>query len=294
MTRAIICVFALGAGLLFVRPAAAQLDSSEGDDDSFLSGADSEEPGAGEGEGEPGDDNAFLSDSDEADIEAPITEEEVGLGLREEPGKPYFALGARARWIMIPEWFVKMFGADILRAGKDKHLLLSNFAGGAEFTYRKDGFDITAAVSFIDLGWRDQLSFKGASEDGNSWEVIENDMKAILITADFLWSTSITDWFAITYGAGLGLGIKWGDIVETEATQASGGKEKCIGPGLPNGDPWCADGEEYGDTWDKLPVIPWIEVLFGTRFKPHRNVYIHVDAGFGIGFQFGGRVGYIF
>ena len=119
MTRAIMWVCALGAGLLFVQPSAAQTE----DDDSFLSGVSDESETA---QGETGKDDAFLGDAETSEIDAPVTEEDVGLGLREEPGKPYFALGARARWIMIPQWFVKMFGADIRRAGKDKHLPLCN------------------------------------------------------------------------------------------------------------------------------------------------------------------------
>ena len=49
-----------------------------------------------------------------------------------------------------------------------------------------------------------------------------------------------------------------------------------------------------GNPHEKLKVIPWINFLAGMRFKPHRNVHIYVDGGFGIGFQVGTRVGYIF
>jgi hypothetical protein len=40
--------------------------------------------------------------------------------------------------------------------------------------------------------------------------------------------------------------------------------------------------------------VPWINFLFGLRFKPHRNVALYVDAGFGLGFQLGVRGGYVF
>jgi hypothetical protein len=202
---------------------------------------------------------------------------------------------------MIPEWFINMFGVDTIRDPDAGPLLVSSVAAGAEFIYRKDGFDITAAVWYADFGWDEKISFKGKSEDSNSWEVVENNTKAILLTADFIWSTSFTDWVAITYGAGLGLGIKLGDIVRTEARDGQDRvppddpprSEKCEPQDIGN-DPLCNEGEHYGAVYDKLPIIPWINFLLGFRFKPHRHVAIHVDGGFGLGFQMGTRVGYIF
>jgi hypothetical protein len=263
--------------------------------------ADAESEQALENEGPPenredgssdAEDEAFLQNEEKAEIEAP--EEEKDMDRHEDPDEQIFSLGARVRWIMIPEWFIKMFGVDTQRASRyESNLpLISNVGVGPEFTYRKDGFDITAAVWYAGLGW-DPISMKGSDQDENSWEVVENDMHAILLTVDFIWSTSFTDWLAITYGAGLGLGIKWGDIVETEATEASGGLEKCEEEDIGNDD-WCNEGEEYGKTYDKLPVVPWIEFLLGLRFKPHRHVAIYVDGGFGLGFQVGTRAAYIF
>jgi hypothetical protein len=250
-------------------------------------------------------DNAFLTDTEVAEIEAP--EEEKDVGLHEDDDEKLFSLGVRLRWIMIPEWFVKMFGVDTLRAPENESNLplVSNIGVGPEFTYRKGGFDITAAVWYVGLGWDDPISFKGSDQDVNSWEVVTNDMSAILITFDFIWSTSITDWFAITYGAGLGLGIPWGDIKRDEARNGrdySGeipGTNACtdtdkITDNNPNGDPWCQPGEEYGEIYEGLPVVPWVEFLLGMRFKPHRHLVIHVDGGFGLGFQVGTRIGYIF
>ncbi|HUT78952.1 MAG TPA: hypothetical protein VM285_14740, partial [Polyangia bacterium] len=191
-----------------------------------------------------------------------------------------------------PDWFIKMFGVDLLSKNPTA-LLINNVAGGAEFTYRKDGFDITAAAWFIGLSWDGGVSFKGKSEDGNSWEVVTNDMQALLLTVDFIWSTEITDWFAVTYGAGLGLGIPWGDIIRTEATQASNGLSRCAGKEDP--DPWCNDDEEYFETY-KVPtgIIPWVNLLLGMRFKPHRHVALYADMGFGLGFQSGVRAAYVF
>lgn len=249
--------------------------------------------GAENGEGEDGSDAAFLAGEEETPEIAP-PEKEGDTGLAEDPDSAYFAVGLRLRWIMIPEWFIKMFGVQTKQKSANQRglPLISNVGIGPEFIYRKNGLDITAAIWYAGLGWKD-ISMKGENEIDESWEVIENDMRAILFTADFIWSTDITDWFAITYGAGLGFGVRWGDVIETEATAESNFLEPCeqydpnvLGCVEPDG--------EYGTTYDKFKAFPWIEFLVGARFKPHRHVSVYVDGGFSLGFQLGLRTQYIF
>jgi len=232
----------------------------------------------------------LLFSEEEAALAAPEVDPDT---LRaEEPGRAYYSVGGRFRWIVIPDWF--MFGADV-KSRNSTALLISNLAGGAEFTYRKDGFDVTAAVWYAGFNWDGDVSFKDKNEGVNAWEVVTNDIRAILLTVDFIWSTSITDWFAVTYGAGLGLGIPWGEIIRTEATAASGGLDRCAGPGNPAGDAGCPDDGEYYETYD-IPtrIIPWVNLLLGMRFKIHRHAAIYADMGFGLGFQSGLRAAYIF
>ncbi|MCU0661942.1 MAG: hypothetical protein MUC50_06410 [Myxococcota bacterium] len=277
-------------------PAAAQMDPGA-DDEEFLSGkkaASSEKGGESFHEG-GNDDNAFLANKEKEEIAAP--EKDKNADLAEDPKKAYLGLGARFRWIIIPRWLIESFGAEV-KSKPNKHMLVSNVGGGPEFTFRKKGLDITAALWFAGLGWKDGVSFKEEGATGNSWEYVENDLKTILITADFIWSTSITDWFAITYGAGLGIGIPIGDITRTEASSASGGYGACPGPGNDPPGQWCqapSDDEQYNQIYD-LPtgIVPWINILVGMRFKIHRHAAIYADGGFGLGFLAGLRGVYIF
>ncbi len=251
-------------------------------------------------------DNGEGAEDEEEDEEDEESEDEgdgkKDKGLKEDPEDKLFYLGARLRWIMIPEWFIRMFGVDAKQHERYRTSLplVSNVGAGAEFIYRKDRFDITAAIWYAGLGW-DPISLKQRSEPDYSYEVVENTMRSILFTADFIWSTSFLDWFAITYGLGVGFGVRWGDIVRTEASEESDYFEKCEGPNSETGanDRGCAadsDGDygEYGVTYEKFKVFPWLEFLFGFRFKPHEHVAIYVDGGFGLGFQLGLRSGYIF
>lgn len=287
----LLCAVAFAAA----RPAVAQMDPGA-DDEAFLSG---EQPAAPDAEGnfhEGGNkDEDFLNNTEREEIAAP--EIEKNIGLAEDPKTAYLGVGARFRWIMMPRWLIKSFGVDI-QSKPDKHMLVSNVGGGPEFTFRKKGLDITAALWFAGLGWKDGVSFKESGADGNSWEYVESDLKTILVTVDFIWSTSFTDWFAITYGAGLGIGIPIGDITRTEASSASGGYEPCDGPGNDPPGQWCqppSDDEQYNKVYD-LPtgIVPWINFLVGMRFKVNRHVALYVDGGFGLGFLAGLRGVYIF
>jgi hypothetical protein len=252
-------------------------------------------PGEDEGDSadETGEDDAFLAgeQTEEEQLLAPPAAE-ADTGRAEDPDTPYFSVGPRIRWLMVPSWFVGMFGVDIKQAS---HLLVSKPGVGAEFTYRKDSFDITTAIWWVGLGWDGRISFKESGEDANSWEVVRNSMSTLLISGDFIWSTPIKDWFAITYGAGIGIGIPLGEIRRDEAriNESPIGTVPCSGPDDP--DDGCNDGEEFNEVY-KLPtgIVPWLNFLVGMRFKPHRHVAIYVDTGFGVGFQLGLRGGYVF
>jgi len=275
--------FALLATMLTLFLAAAPAAAQEAGDEMM--------PGAEDAGGETGEDDAFLAgeQTEEEQLLAPPAVE-ADTGLAEDPTTPYFSVGPRLRWIMMPSWFIGMFGVDIRGAN---HLLASNVGVGAEFTYRKDSFDITTAIWWAGLDWDGGISFKEKGEDANSWEVVTNSMSTVLISGDFIWSSPITDWFAITYGAGIGIGIPIGELRRNEA-YADSPQTPCPGVTPTEGD-GCEEGENYDEVY-KLPtgIVPWINFLAGMRFKPHRHVAIYVDTGFGIGFQLGLRGGYIF
>ncbi len=288
MKRMLIFIWLVGSAALCATVSAAESSDDWGNADS-----------AGQSE-----EQEFLGEQENSGIPAPA--KDPNKGLKENPEDKIFAVGLRLRWIMIPEWFIKMFGVETRQAPEHERglPLISNVGVGPEFIYRKDRFDITAAIWYVGLGWN-PISMKGEGESEESWEVIENDMRGILFTADFIWSTAILDWFAITYGVGLGLGVRWGDVKETEA------RRQGIDPntGNPVGDrEWydpcsgyepnvagCVEADgEYGKTYDKFKVFPWIEFLVGMRFKPHRHVSVYVDGGFSLGFQVGLRTQYVF
>jgi hypothetical protein len=259
------------------------------------------------GFGEPSADSAFLEgqeaqepqSEDQQALAAPAQPEDTSRA--EDPSKPYYLVGLRLRWIMVPMWFIGMFGVDI-HARDNRHLLINNAGVGGEFTYRKDGLDITAAIWWVGLSWKDAVAFKESGEPATSYEVVTNDLSSLLFSVDFVWSTSFTDWFALTYGVGIGIGIPIAPdnkpFVRTESNvdENADGLVAC-GSGDWSNDATngCANGEQNHEVY-KLPtgIVPWINLLGGMRFKPARHWAIYTDFGFGVGFQAGVRGGYIF
>jgi hypothetical protein len=261
--------------------------------------------------------SAMAQEEPTADVPAPVAEESVapaetveastddaaastGKNLAEDPNVGYHSVGLRFRWIFVPKWFITMFGVDI-HAQNEKHPLISNLGFGVEYTYRKNNFDITAAIWGAQLDWEDPIYFKNGGEPDSSWTEVRNGLSALLFTADFIWSTPITNMVAITYGVGLGMGVTiGGDIIQTEGyVDSDGALNPCDGPNDPgriaeNDVPYCESDGEYHEVYDKLKVVPWINGLFGVRIKPHEHMALYVDAGFGLGFQMGVRGGYIF
>ena len=237
-------------------------------------------------------DSAFLSNAEQAEIAAPEAEQDVGLV--ESPGSSYLGLGARMRWIMIPGWLVEALGPELKSRSESTLPLISSWGVGPELTYRRDGFDVTVAFVYATLGWDGDISVKKEGGEGDSWEVVNNDLSTVLLSADFIWSREVVEWMQLTFGLGIGVGWPLGDIRRTEATQASNGFEPCDGP---SEDPWCGEREDYNAVYDvPTKIVPWIEILGGFRIKAHRHLVFYPEAGIGLPalFQLGLRGEYLF
>ncbi len=264
--------------------------------------ADAAQPSGGDAAQPASDDASFLAgqeqqSEDQKALAAPAQAEDTSRA--EDPSKAYYLAGLRLRWIMVPKWFIDMFGVDSMT--KDgRNLLINNAGVGGEFTYRKDGLDITASIWWVGLSWDGGVAFKESSKSANSWEVVTNNLSSLLFSVDFVWSTSLTDWFAFTYGVGIGIGIPISSgnkpFVRTESKFTDSPLTPCgDGDWSPNATNGCVNGEQDHEVY-KLPtgIVPWINLLGGMRFKVSRHWAVYTDFGFGIGFQAGVRGGYIF
>ncbi len=249
------------------------------------------------------------------DDEQALYEEEVGTEEHysrahphEEAGESYNFLGAFYRHHFLPEAMFKLF----LDAAPSE-----NFPQiGGEFIHRKDGFDVIASVYYADFSGHGPFLGKGDPPTDVEW--IDSSLWAVMGGVTFLWGSHFSDWFAIQYGLGIGVGALLGDIVRTEAYPTNDGHARCVAPSNP-GQPgsaqtdqpfvapsagetvqqYCAaptnfptdadgaTGEHYGvtaRTWLDGGSVPNLWFRFAPqlslRFKPMHYLLLRIDGGF--------------
>ncbi|MFO0677135.1 MAG: hypothetical protein U0169_11405 [Polyangiaceae bacterium] len=229
---------------------------------------------------------------------APEPPPEATRSLREDPAKAYYFLGLRYRGNVIPGAFLNLF----VREGKT---LFSNHVA-IEFERRKDGFSIVPALGFTEYGSGDFLvadKTRDLNFAGN-WTVINSSLKSVVLQVDLLWSKDISDSLAFEYGAGVGVGILFGDLRlnwlrddPQGALVASTGQRftpcKSVQDGV-----GCALADHENATVAKVDgyvektwfgggsvpaVMPWISIpQIGLRYRPIPEVQTRLGVGFGL------------
>jgi hypothetical protein len=215
----------------------------------------------------------------------------------ERENTDYFFLGAMYRHVFIPSFIQRV-------APIEEGIDADNPGVGLTFTYRRNNFGVTANAFWN--GAQGQGFYRESGDPRTDTEHIIADMGVIFLSAEFMWSFPIVEWFAIELGFDLGFGFVYGTIVRTEAYESSPGAgdwRRCNGPTNPNAQYCEATGGHYGVTepnWlnnGDIPVIvPWISVPhIALRFKPIRQIQIRIDGGWGIyNFFAGGSISYGF
>lgn len=244
---------------------------------------------------------------EQADVED-TTEvaEDDDTSPREERGRGYMFVGAFYRHMMVPEFLI-----DLFAEADDTYF---NPALGGEFTYRRNGFDITAAVWWA--SFNGEGSFRGQGDPESDTEIVNSELSTIFASASFMWSTEFNEYVAFSYGVDVGIGFVLGELRRSEAYQAAGGGDfgdysACTGPGVGQGGlsdastqgVWCdvVDPDLGPGTANVLedgvpPVAPWLALPhLALRIKPIRQLMIRIDLGFSVlGFFSGIAVNYGF
>src|SRR5215471_12258152 len=121
----------------------------------------------------------------------------------EEPDTTYRFVGLRIRYIVIPQFYMSLFGSGGTTVGVP--------AVGPEFAIRKNGFEYVLSAMYASYAM-DATPFKAKSDGNDAWELVDSNIKALYLMSDFLWSTAISPRYAIVYGGGFGLAAVFGDL----------------------------------------------------------------------------------
>lgn len=227
---------------------------------------------------------APADDDEKASAEAKlVADAEMGGSPVELPGRTYYFVGARYRFIYVPKFMINLFGDG----GKS----VGVHSAGAEFAIRKDGFEYNFGAWLAGYSM-DPVTFKSKTDSEEAWELVESKIKVVYFTADFIWSHEFTPEFALNYGMGAGFGLVFGPLYRNQAYRdANGNYLECQGEGNPmTAVGYCgSDNDHYNDfeepNWanggSKPLFFPWLAAQTGFRYKAHRNFVARLDLGFG-------------
>ncbi|HEY6877423.1 MAG TPA: hypothetical protein VI299_05360 [Polyangiales bacterium] len=133
----------------------------------------------------------------------------------EDPAKRYLFVGARWAFTSLPPALLKAYTV------KTGPTVSTTKSFAAELAYRRRGFQVTAAASFMQLKARGPFQLKSDPIEDTEW--LQANFKFLNVTAAVTWSTSFADWFALEYGLEAGVGFLFGDMIRSEAYRRSNG-----------------------------------------------------------------------
>jgi hypothetical protein len=214
----------------------------------------------------------------------------------EKPNTTYHFVGLRYRETWIPKFMINLFG--------DGGANVAIPMVGPEFTIRRNHFEyvLSSMMSWYSMGDpQHPVPFKASTDPDVAYEMVDANLKVLYFMGDFLWSTELDPQFAVDYGAGLGVGIVWGDIHRQQAYPPGGQPgdpytyQPCAGikdpPYAVGTTPYCnGDNTHYGNytepSWanngSKPIIFPWLAVQTGFRFKPVHQFMMRLDLGWNL------------
>lgn len=202
-----------------------------------------------------------------------------------------FGVGARVRYVTLPNWLLELF--------LDHATSMSSVGFGIEVVRRKGDFDIVFGLEYANVSAESGLYLEKGDDPGNNCvatgecpdDVVFDGLALIGFDASFIWHTNLgTPKVQLRYGAGIGVGIVLGDILQYDTSCPPGttvndldDRNAC--PHLP-GDPH--------EKADKPPVVPIVNVLLGLRFQVAPQLTLNLEGGFRNMFFLGVGTDYIF
>lgn len=175
-----------------------------------------------------------------------------------------WGLGVRARNVRLPQFVAELFVDRAPGSG-------SNFGLGLELVRRRGDVELQLGFEYEQLSMTKGIWIeKGKPIPENEVDFVEFDgFGWFSLEATALLHTPLSKHFALRYGAGLGLGVLFGEVTHvdrgcTDSTVDSCTVETMGGAKIP---------------YDLPPVLPVINAVFGAQIRPVENMTINVEAG---------------
>lgn len=204
------------------------------------------------------------------------------------PADLAYGVAARLVWVSVPSW--------LLNAFTKQNVPLSSWGTGLSVFRRKGNFDIALSFNYQNMSPPDGNWLGSSNNPATDTSFLQFRSFALYgFDFSFLWHNYFTNWFGISYGAGVGIGILGGYIERTKAldlnctAQNVGDPSQCTHNGP-------ASQMSAGHLANVPPAVPIFNVQLGLDFRVPtiRGWEARIEGGFYDAFFLGGGVGYTF
>ncbi len=216
-------------------------------------------------------------------------------------------VGFRGRYMAVPgdllDAFVSAHDDDGVYPERPE---IAAYALGLEFVVKEKSangiFYIEYMNPMIEAGYWDDADRGSPDPDDGSW-VEPKNFALITIGANYAYELHATNWLSFLFGAGLGGGIVLGDLYEWQAGEDPSdpeGNNNNAEPDCGSQDQAflrkdeCAHDAELVADGDIPPVIPFVDINIGFRFKISDKASIRLEGGLHNMFYGGGAVSVVF
>lgn len=184
-----------------------------------------------------------------------------------------YGVGLRFRTVYVPkpifELFVEEASSGLVQLGY-----------GLELSRRKDKLELVLGFEYENLSPDDGFWLEKGDDpnvDGQTPDFIEFDgLSWISTDFSFIYNAPLGRRVSFRYGAGLGIGVVLGDILQTDTTCAAGTDditEDCVP------DQAAMEGRQLDDPADLPPVFPVVQLLVGLQWRPIDKLSINLETG---------------
>jgi hypothetical protein len=241
----------------------------------------------------------------ESSADKPSSGKPVDLGLN--PDWKH-ALGVRVRGLFVTPAMM----APFLKASTGMY----SASFGFEYIYRYPTFDVVTSLdmSFVNPADGNYLSNVGDHPpDLDTHYVQFRNLSFLSADVSIIGHHAFTNWFELRYGAGLGLGVVFGQVLLTNngspgCATAPGDTTQCYPVGIPLNQPGTEAALKATETGaldtaqtphrhvstDVPPVMGVLNILVGFNFRVHRHVMVQAEVGFRDAIFAGAGAHYIF